>query len=126
MKRLVAAVCLILISVGLSVWGQYELNTTCDELIDELTQCVETAKGDDEKALIEKSEYIGEWWDENRTKLSVLVNHSTLDTVQSFLPTLKELAEIGDTEELIENCYECINMTEDLKMNAQVSLGNVF
>lgn len=126
MKRLVAAICLILVSVGLSVWGQYELNTTCDELISELTQCVETAKSGDEEALVKKSDYLGEWWNKNRTKLSVLVNHSNLDTIQSFLPTLKELAEIGDTEELIENCYECINMTEGLKMNAQISLGNIF
>ncbi len=126
MKRLVAAICLLLISFVLSGWGHYELNVTCDELITGLEDCIETAKSGESEELIKKSENLGKWWDENRTVLTVLVNHSTLDTMQSFLPTLKELAQIGDTEELIENCYECINMTEDLKANAKISLGNVF
>lgn len=126
MKRLAAAICLLLLAVSLSSWGHIKLNKTCDELIAELEACIETAKSDDTESLIERSEYLDSWWNENHIVLSVLVNHSALDTMQSFLPTLRELAEMGDTEELIENCYECINMTEDLKMNEEISIGNIF
>ena len=105
MKRLAAAICLLLFALSMSFWGHWKLNKTCDELIAELYD---------------------KWWEKNHTVLSVLVNHSALDTMQSFLPTLRELAEMGDTEELIENCYECINMTEDLKMNEEISVGNIF
>ncbi len=126
MKRLAAAIILLLFTIILSAWGHVELNKICDELISEIESCIEIAESGDAQALVEKGEYLDEWWQKNHTVLSVLVNHSALDTMQSFLPTLKELAEIGDTEELIENCYECINMTEDLKMNEEISLGNVF
>lgn len=126
MKRLAAAICLLLFAVALSVWGHFELNKTCDDLIAELENCIDTAQSGDTKRLTEQGERLNLWWEKNHTVLSVLVNHSALDTMQSFLPTLKELAEMGDTEELIENCYECINMTEDLKMNEEISIGNIF
>ncbi len=126
MKRLAAAICLLLFALSISFWGHWKLNKTCDELIVELYDCVEIAQNGDEQEIAERGEYLNKWWDKNHTVLSVLVNHSALDTMQSFLPTLRELAEMGDTEELIENCYECINMTEDLKMNEEISVGNIF
>lgn len=126
MRRLAAAICLLAVAIALSIWGHVELNKNCDELIKELESCIEIAEAEDTERLIEKGEYLDTWWQKKHTVFSVLVNHSALDTIQSFVPTLKELAEIGDTQEVIENCYECINMTEDLKMNEEISIGNIF
>ena len=126
MKRLAAAIFLLLFAVFLSTWGHYTLNKTCDELIGELTDCIDIAESGTREELIEKGRFLDGWWQKNHTVLSVLVNHSALDTMQSFLPTLKDLADMDDIEELIENCLECINMTEDLKMNEEISIGNIF
>lgn len=126
MKRLIAAIVLLLFAVGISSWGHFKLNKTCDDLISEIEICIEAAESGDTQKLFEQGESLDLWWKKNHTVLSVLVNHSALDTMQGFLPTLKELAKVGDREEVIENCYECINMTEDLKMNEEISIGNIF
>ena len=126
MKRLISAIVLFALAIGMGVFGHITLMKTCDELIGELNACIEIANSEDTEKLIEKSEYMNKWWDKKHTVLSVLVLHHELDTIQSFLPSLKELARFGDIEEYIENCLECINMTKDMKMNEEIDIGNVF
>lgn len=125
MKRVIAAVLLLGVAVGVSVWTNYVFESKMNSLasmLDIIIDCTETA---DDHELIEKTEKLIAQWHESSGILHSLVMHEGMDDVEENITALPHILEHSDREEFRNKCIEAINQIENLLNSEKLKLENI-
>ena len=103
MKRLIAALILTAIVIGVYIIGYIHIVNTCEktnELIDECISAYE--KGDN---VTECSEKLKKFWSDNEKTLSIFENHAVLDEIELSLHILSVYSNYKDDGMFYDYAY---------------------
>ncbi len=125
MKRIIAAVAILLIAVGSSA-GIYfkiikkvdELTLTASEIREGVCQSGKT-NYDDTKRLSES-------WDKAERFMVSFLPHSELDDIEIGIRNIENYHEQGLTDEYLEELNNCINRLEHIKESEKPTIKNIF
>ena len=110
MKRIAAAFAICIISVILAVLGSQYVDKTLNEIIN----------------AIEQDDNIAEKWDEKKEKLSVLLKHEDIDSVDEEISAMKKFKEEGKDDDAEECKIRAESYIKGIIDGEKLSLGNVF
>lgn len=111
MKRLVAAVLIIVMSVVFSVWCSVKVDATLEEIA---------------FAVRDDSKKGNELWQEKKEFLSLLLKHEDIDSIDEEMYSMMKLLS-ADREDDAEDCRIRIEgYIESIRQGEKLSWGNVF
>ncbi len=125
MKRLIAAIVLLLSAVGFATGGYFAVNKKIDRIIElmekdrELT--ISTFNSD-----TERTRKITEEWKKNETFLASMLAHDEIEVIEIGIMNLADYDRQDFTEEYIKTLNECINNLEHIKETEIPETKNIF
>lgn len=125
MKRVIAAVCLLCVSVSFGVVSTAVLNRTADAVAEQAEKCLMYAQTGNLSQLYENSVRLEEMWDNLKDTLTVVTDEDNIEILSYNIPALKILAEEKAFEIYCEKCKECLDALKILKKNEEINLCNV-
>lgn len=110
MKRIITALVICVLSVGLAITGAQYVEKSLNEIIDS----------------IEQDDNIAEKWDEKKEKLSVLLKHEDIDSVDEEISAMKKFMEEGKDDHAEECKIRAESYIQSIIEGEKLNLGNVF
>ncbi len=125
MKRLIAAITLLLSAVSFAVIGYFQVCNKIDAIVLLMQQDREiTMKTSHSSA--ERTAQITEEWEKNETFLVSILPHSEIEEIEIGILCLNDYNKQGFAEEYIKTLNECINSLNHLKTTEKPDIKNIF
>lgn len=125
MNRVIAAVVLLALSIGLAVGGRLLITNATSELISVMEQdrymTLRSSHTSKERAL--KTQ---EKWESKEIALTALLPHSELDSIEIAIKNLSAYHSQGLVEEYIKALDECISRLEHIEESEMPDIKNIF
>ena len=125
MNRIIAAVLLFILSLGLASGGYFLIAKTTEEISemmkDDRDMTMQTAQASEERA-----KEISELWKSKENILVTLLPHSELDEIEMGIKSLPQFQKQGLNEEYIKTLDDCINRLEHINESEKTNLRNIF
>ena len=125
MNRIVTAIILLVLSVGMGITGTLMIKNATEEIIEVMKNDVQltmqTAQASEERA-----EKIQELWKSKENILVTLLPHSELDEIEMAIKSLPKFQKQGLNEEYIKALDNCINRLEHINESEMTDLKNIF
>ena len=124
MKRFLFALLLLFFCFATAFFGFCRLEKSSLELIQKLSAAAELiksgniSKAGDELKKVEKLQ-------KENLSFSVFLDHTTLDALDSSLPSILEILSSGDSEKAFEEIQKSIAVLNDIIEEQKISIGNV-
>lgn len=125
MKRLAAAVALLLIAVVVAVWTGYVFDREMDKFEISLNRLVDISSSSTDEKLLEEAQKIVFSWNEASVILRSIVLHGGVDELDRIISSLPQIIEHSDRDEMKIKCIEAINLIKNLKACEKISFENV-
>ena len=125
MKRLFLALMLLAFCFSTAVFGFFSLKKSCLELKNTLESAAAYIENDNKSAALRALESTGEKWKKQRLVFNIFLDHTTLDTLDSSLPSLSEIFKNGNSEPAFEEIQKNIAVLEDIVEEQRISIGNI-
>ncbi len=122
MSRIIAAVALILIMLGLCISDRIIINNSYNELYNMVNECEKTVDLKENKA---KTSEMKQTFQETEGLLSIYVNHDILDEIGESVARLESLSGLSKTDYLSE-CASVKLKLDYIKKDSGVNLHSVF
>lgn len=122
MKRLVTAICLLLLILGISCFSLYILERDLGELQQLAT---ELRYQTPTEQLEEKSQQLFDRWNQKEELLVVFVRHDTLDQLTALLAELPSLARHGEHGHFYSEVDVALARLDDLLDSARPTYRNL-
>lgn len=125
MKRIVAAILLIALSVGGSVLVVCCIQEKSDKilkLMERDRELVITSQTTDKN----RANEIKEEWESVESFMSAFLPHSEIDSVEIGIRCLENYDEQGLCDEYLETLNDCINTLNHVKESEKILLKNIF
>lgn len=122
MKRLVTAICLLLLILGISCFSLYILERDLGELQQLAT---ELRYQTPTEQLEEKSQQLFDRWNQKEELLVVFVRHDTLDQLTALLAELPSLARHGEHGHFYSGVDVALARLDDLLDSARPTYRNL-
>ncbi|MBQ2848660.1 MAG: DUF4363 family protein [Clostridia bacterium] len=126
MKRVAAAVFLIVTAVSLSVWSSFVFNAEMDSLLRTIDGLIDFSESCSSEELEEKTEILLAEWEKSSKLLHSLVMHEGMDMLEEDITSLPLIIEHSDREEFKKKCIEAINQIENLINAEKINIENIF
>ena len=126
MKRVAAAVFLIVTAVSLSVWSSFAFKAEMDSLLRTIDGLIDFSESCTDKELEEKTEILLSEWKSSSKLLHSLVMHEGMDELEEDITSLPLIIEHSDREEFRKKCIEAINQIKNLINAEKINIENVF
>lgn len=121
MKRVAAAVVLLAVAAGISVWSGYVFQSRMDCFEKELSLLLDAPDSE----LSSRTQKIAELWEEHGDFLHSVFIHEGIDELEMLITSLPLILERSGKEELIVKCVEGINLIKNLKSCEKFAVENV-
>ncbi|MBR4857751.1 MAG: DUF4363 family protein [Clostridia bacterium] len=121
MKRVVAAVILIVLSTGVALWSGYVFEGRMDYFEAEMRSLLEAP----ESEFSERAENLVHVWKDYSGFLHAVFIHDGIDELERLILSLPLTAEHSDADEVRLKCVEGINLIENLKTCERLSAENI-
>lgn len=125
MKRVIAAVVLLLAAALIAVWTGYAFNGEMDGFEKELNTLVAYSDKITDEKLLEKAGQLASHWDESSGVLRSIVLHEGVDELGRLISSLPQILEHSGRTEMKIKCIEAINLIKNLKSCEKISFENV-
>ena len=122
MKRLVTAICLLLLILGISCFSLYILERDLGELQQLATELRYRTPAEQ---LEEKSQQLFDRWNQKEELLVVFVRHDTLDQLTALLAELPSLARHGEHGHFYSEVDVTLARLDDLLDSARPTYRNL-
>ena len=123
---------IIIVSLSIVIIGsnisQAYLNTTGNELIEELEELkieIEKAQNSEENNSKDLANTIYEKWEEVEEKWSIIITHNELDLIQVALIGMKSYIEENKYEDAMEELEKSSFLIEHIQQKEKLALKNV-
>lgn len=125
MNRIIAAVLLLILSLGSGIAGHFSVLSYVKEtkqlMENDRNDTVNTASAD-----VERAQEIQKLWEGKQTLLAALLPHDELEVIEIGIMNLSDYAEQGMTEEYVKTLNECINRLNHIEETEQPVIKNIF
>ncbi len=125
MNRLLLALVLLVLCFSTAVFGFFSLKKSCIDLETTLESAAFFIREDKPVKVNEALVSVERKWKKQRIVFNVFLDHTTLDTLDSSLPSLSKLFRSGDNEATFEEIQKSIAVLEDIVEEQRISLGNI-
>lgn len=125
MNRLLLALVLFILCFSTAVFGFFSLKKSCIDLENTLESAAFFIREDKPVKVNEALVSVERKWKKQRIVFNVFLDHTTLDTLDSSLPSLSKLFRSGDNEATFEEIQKSIAVLEDIVEEQRISLGNI-
>lgn len=125
MNRLFLALILLLLCFSTAVFGFYSLEKSCLDLEDTLKSAASLIENNKRENALKTLESVDEKWKKQRIIFNIFLDHTTLDTLDSSLPSLSKIFKSGDDEMTFEEIQKNIAVLEDIVEEQRISIGNI-
>ena len=125
MNRNVAAIFLLVLSVGMGIAGTFMIKNATEEIIEAMESDV-LLTVQTEQASEQRAEEIQELWKSKENILVTLLPHSELDEIEMKIKSLSDFQSQGLIEEYIKALDDCINRLEHINESEMTDLKNIF
>lgn len=126
MKRVAAAVFLIVTAVSLSVWSSFVFKAEMDSLLRTIDGLIDFSESCSSEELEGKTEILLAEWEKSSKLLHSLVMHEGMDMLEEDITSLPLIIEHSDREEFKKKCIEAINQIENLINAEKINIENIF
>ncbi len=126
MKRLIAAIVLIICLASLCVTSTITVGNSYVKFQKELDNCQSAVKQKNYEAAKEKSEALARVWQEKRGVLSIFINHLTVEEVDETVAQLSSFANKENEAHFLAECEVLELKFIEMKEYCSVSLHTLF
>lgn len=125
MKRLIFAIMFIILAVGLSVFGHWDLKKTGNDLIVKLQESAEFTKNKSPEKARESAEAGLELWKKNKTRFEIYLNHDELDNIQIYFKEIEKGLNGQDEFDIAKASLDCVNELEHVIESDAPRIGEI-
>ena len=125
MNRLFLALILLLLCFSTAVFGFYSLEKSCLDLESTLKSAASLIENNKRENALKTLESVDAKWKKQRIIFNIFLDHTTLDTLDSSLPSLSKIFKSGDDEMTFEEIQKNIAVLEDIVEEQRISIGNI-
>lgn len=93
MSRLITTICIVMLTIIISVSGLYHSYNTSLEFSEIIDEAVENCKNEDSEKLVENINRLSALWVSRQPITSLYIRHNEMDSVEVLLVTAKAFAE---------------------------------
>ncbi len=122
MSRIIAAIVLTLLMIGLCISDRIVINNAYDKLYESITECEKSAYLEESG---DTAERLNKEFEQTEGLLSVFVNHDILDEIAESAARLKILSGVSQADYLSE-CASIKLKLEYIKKDSGVNLHSIF
>lgn len=121
MKRVAAAVVLLAVAAGISVWAGYVFESRMNYFENELLLLLDVP----DTELTERTQKIAESWEKHGDFLHSVFIHEGIDELEMLITSLPLILEYSGKEELVKKCVDGVNLIKNLKSCEKFAVENV-
>lgn len=107
MKRLIVAVTILLVSVGLGIFSLFFVEKACSDAVTSLEKILESAVTENREEVTRLAVQTNREWKEKNFLLNILIGRAQISTVDKSLSKITYFAEIAEYESIILNAEDC-------------------
>lgn len=111
MKRLTAAIVIMAVCIGFSVWGEMKIDSSLEEVA--YTVNIDSLKG-------------YELWQKQKDFLAVFLQHEDINAVSEEMDAMKEFLENDRTDDAEDSIIRINGYIESIRSNEKLSFSNIF
>ncbi len=126
MKRVAAALVLLLTAVVIAVWSGYIFHREFNTISKSLDSLIVISETENTEKLKKETENLYAQWEKSSKLLHSFVLHSGMDEIENIILELPMLAEHSSVEKFRERCIEAKGRISNLIDSEKVSFENVF
>lgn len=124
MKRLIAAILLTVMVIGIYLGGYFTINNICNNANKKLEDCINAYnKGENAE---EKAKELEKFWSEKEKILSVFSNHSEIDEIETSILLMKIYSGTNKKEMFKEYCGTVKIMLHQMIEDTVPNMHSVF
>ena len=124
MKRIIAAVVLLVVVVGTYIGSYMYINHVCNETLDKLDECINAYNKD--KNSKKQAENLDEYWNKMEKSLSIVVNHGKIDDIEYAIGALKVYSKSNEEMLFYEYSEAVKTHIHQLKEDTVISFHSIF
>lgn len=125
MKRIVAALAILIIVFGSAIWIYSEIVFKINSLT-EMASAIQDSVNDRGSTDSEETEMLSESWSKAENLMVSFLPHSELDDIEIGIMNIKNYHEQGLTDEYLEELNNCINRLNHIKESEKPTIKNIF
>lgn len=126
MKRLVIAITILVVAVGISVTSLFYVKKTCNEVIANLEVILQDAVTENREEVNRLAVQVNEQWEKEKNLLNLLIGQRYTNEAKSSLNKIEFFAQIGDYESVILHAEECKEILVRIITSNEPNLSTVF
>ena len=126
MKRLITALCLLIVAGALCGIGFYSMKKEVSVMTQLFAEAAEAARDENEEALIIYTDSLQSAWEKSHVVFSMLIQHHDLDDLETDVRSLKNLLKDQDFQGYLHTCEAGIIELEHIYNSELPKAGNVF
>ena len=124
MKRVIAAVVLLIIVISTYVGSYVYINYVCEQTLDKLDKCV--ASYNENKNSEKEAESLDKYWNKMEKSLSIVVNHGKIDDIEYAIGALKVYSKSNEEMLFYEYSEAVKTHIHQLKEDTGISFHSIF
>ena len=125
MKRIIAALAILIIVFGSSAGIYLKIVSTVDELTD-IAEEIRDTVNECEKTNYVETKRLSDAWDKAENFMVSFLPHSELDDIEIGIKNIVNYHEQGLTDEYLEEINSVINRLEHIKESEKPTVKNIF
>ncbi len=125
MKRLLAAILFLAISVSLCIFEQYTVKTTYDKMNDYIESAMDSTEKREYEKANETCKEMARFWNGRQPYLTAMIEHTPLDETSITINSLEDISE-EDASELQNTLITAKNQIKTIYNNQKITFGNIF
>ncbi len=125
MKRIVAAVVILILVISVCVWELCFLGSTVDDFKAEIDNVKAFYSENKTEVAINKTNEIIENWKEKHSIISTFIDHKILRDIETSFETMQVALENDDVEDFSVECKKASLQLDDLNMSELPLISNI-
>lgn len=125
MKRVIAALLLLVTAVSISVWSGITFKKEMDSLAASIKNLIVCSEKCSDKELEKETQKLVHMWNNSSELLHSLVVHEEMDKLEEAITSLPLILRYSEKTEFVNKCIEAVNIISNLTQAEKLNLGNV-
>ena len=126
MKRGVFGLLLLIVFLGLGLWGSFGMAKVHQPLSQMLESAAETALSGDLDTAATAAKEVQAEWERHWNRVAVLADHTPMDNIDGMFAQLEVFAQAGNHQHFAACCKELASMISATAEAHRLTLWNIF
>ncbi len=124
MKRLIPALIILVITIGLFIFSYYYVNNTCETATKLIDECIEEYESNQTRT--NKAKEFKEFWDKKEKTLSIFVNHRAIDDIEVSVAELSFHSNFNENTMFYDAAIRIKTLIHQIIEDTKVSAHSLF